>query len=389
MGRLAEKQQRQAEIEARYLETLRKSNAQKQKKGPKRLPVSSLTNQLVWVDKEFEVRPLEAYPNRSYNQDKQVVGLIRHLYVKYSCPYWMYDVLRKDFKQPYPKMHETYRAWFLALAQGRSFTKMAKPYMNAKEAYYFLNAPYTEIHKNFWWARLKHAGVDERQAKQLIERIFGSYFFNHPDDVLDEDGRLAEVVTFYANHGRALDKQDFDAVTDFVAWKLRNDVEFRFKGRTSTSMIGLSNEWHHMMQKAKLGKHVQWKSMNVKDWEYIDNHYIWQVQELCDNKELANEGRKQKHCVFSYVSACVSGTCHIFSMRGYYKKTIGVDDEGNSIYTPGDEQYRVTIEVRGGRSVVQARCSVNRMPDNHEAGMLKRWAAENGIYIENYALRRW
>jgi hypothetical protein len=47
MGRLAEKQQRQAEIEARYLETLRKSNAQKQKKGPKRLPVSSLTNQLV------------------------------------------------------------------------------------------------------------------------------------------------------------------------------------------------------------------------------------------------------------------------------------------------------------------------------------------------------
>jgi hypothetical protein len=210
-----------------------------------KIKISSLTNQLVWVDKEFEVRPLEAYPNRSYNQDKQVVGLIRHLYVKYSCPYWMYDVLRKDFKQPYPKMHETYRAWFLALAQGRSFTKMVKPYMNAKEAYYFLNAPYTEIHKNFWWARLKHAGVDERQAKQLIERIFGSYFFNHPDDVLDEDGRLAEVVTFYANHGRALDKQDFDAVTDFVAWKLRNDVEFRFKGRTSTSMIGLSNEWHH------------------------------------------------------------------------------------------------------------------------------------------------
>jgi hypothetical protein len=379
-----ERQEHQRKIEEKYALTLRTANEKKAKKEPKRQPVDVLKDKVITdVTYDHVIRPPETYLNRSYNQDKQIVGLIRHLFVKYPTPSFLYEVCRKDYKPKMKKFHADYILWFLALAQGKSFTKLVKPYMTSKEAYHFLSAPYTEVHENVWWAKLKTADIPAGVAHRLIERVFKSQSFD------DKSGRLAELIVFYAHYHQDMDKGTLDAVNDFVVWKLHNDNDFRFKGRTASSMIKLSNEWHELMQKAKLGKYIVWNGLGIPDWTHYEKQEIWTMEELLDNKELANEGRKQKHCVFSYVNQCAAGTCNIFSLRGWSKGHFGNDEEGEPIYRPVSEFYRITVEVRN-REVVQVKGALNRAATSRELDMLKMWAGEKGLTISQYALsRRW
>lgn len=186
-----ERQEKQREFEEKYAKTLKMT---KIKKAPKRKSVDFLASEITEIIYDYRIRPLETYPNRSYNPEKQIYGLIKHLYVKYPVPDFLYDVCRKDYKAKHPKMHPDYLLWFLALAQGQSFPKLAKPYMTAKEAHCFLSGPYNEIHMNVWWAKLKVAGIPSSVVDKLIERVFKNLFF------VDESGRLNELVTFYALH---------------------------------------------------------------------------------------------------------------------------------------------------------------------------------------------
>jgi len=368
-----ERQEREREINERYALTLQNANKKKEKRQSKRQSVDVLRNKIVTdLTSEYIIRPLESYPNRSYNADKQVHGLIRHLFVKYPVPRFLYDVCRKDYKPKHPKMHADYLMWFLALAQGQSFTKLVKPYMTAKEAHCFLSAPYETVHENVWWAKLKSAGVPQQLIGKLIDRIFNNYFF------VDETGRLSEVIVFYAHYHADMDKHTFGEVTDFIAWKLRNDREFRFKGRTASSMVKLANEWQVLMQKAKIDHSVEWTGMGIKPWKHMVKSSIWTMQELLTNKELLNEGRKQRHCVYSYVQSCADGRCSIFSLREYHKTPNGKDEDDNTIWVPYGELERITVEVRN-RSVVQVQKRLNTPPEPREIEVLRQWAGDNGI----------
>src|SRR5439155_10635260 len=140
--------------------------------------------------------------------------------------------------------------------------KLVKSYMTSKEAFLFLSTPTANpIHENVWWAKMKAAGLPVNVIEKLIERIFSHYFFDDPH------GRLAEIIPFYARFHQDMNKVTFGEVTDFLAWKLRHDPAFRLKGRTISSVIRLTNEWHVLMQKARLGHSVEWKGLSLPDWE--------------------------------------------------------------------------------------------------------------------------
>lgn len=373
---LKEKQQRQKEIDEKYFNALKTAKKEiKVNKKPKKLDINLLASWLVLdITDGHIIRPISTYPNRSYNADKQMQGLIRHLYVKYPTPIFLYEVCKKGYKAKHPEMHADYLLWFLALAQGKSFTKLAKPYMTAKECHYFLSAPYGEIHNNVWWAKLKAAGIPANVSDGLIDKIFKNQFF------VDPTNRLNELIVFYAHHHQEMDKTTLGEVNDYINWVLVNEPEFRFKGRTAASMINLSNEWHRLMQKAKLGKFVEWDTMNIPSWTFVDKHSMWTMDELVNNKELANEGRKQKHCVYGYVSQCINGNCNIFSLREHSKECVGVDDDEKPIYQPCSELNRITVEIRN-RSVVQVRGHLNRSIESRERNILRIWCCEKGITI--------
>jgi hypothetical protein len=101
--------------------------------------------------------------------------------------------------------------------------------------------------------------------------------------------------------------------------------------------------------------------------------------ELRNNRELLNEGRKQKHCVYSYVQWCMAGRSAIFSLRGYSKRVAGYTPEGQILWEKENELTRVTIEVNHQRAVVQVRGPLNRQPFQEEKYILRLWAGEKGL----------
>ncbi len=304
-----------------------------------------------------------------------MIGLVNHMFVRYPVPYFLYQACLPG-DENFAFMKEVYRQWFVTLAQGGSFSKLVKGLMTSKEAFVFLNAPSTNhIHENVWWAKMKLAGLPKGVAEKLISKIFTNHFFDDPD------GRLAEAINFYAKFHGEMDKQTFDEITDFAAWTLRNNREFRFKGRTVASMVALSNEWHIEIQKADIGKYTEWPGLGIPKWDYIEKAQEWEVVELLSNQAIVNEGRKQKHCVASYVNWCIDGYCSIFSLRCYSHSMTHYDEDGVAVYNRLRELRRVTIEVGNNRTVRQIRGVLNRQPTDEEKLILRLWAGEKGLSI--------
>ena len=322
------------------------------------------------------LRPAWTYVPRSYNLDRQIAGLVNHMYVRYPVPGFLYRCCRKGTGDPFECMHDMYRMWLVCLAQGGSFPKLVKCVMTSREAYVFLGAPAGNlIHENVWWAKMRVAGIPTGTAEKLIERVFAHYFFDDPN------GRLAEAIQFFARYCGEMDKVTFGEITDFIAWKLRNDRGFSLKGRTLSSVIKLTNEWQVLMQKAKLGHSVEWKGLSIPDWEFEAKDRIWTVQELRNNRELMNEGRKQKHCVYSYVHWCVAGRSAIFSLRSYRKIVKDYTEVGMVVWDKSLEQTRITIEVNSSRVIVQVRGPLNSPPTDEERKALRLWAGEKGLIL--------
>lgn len=390
-GTLKERKRREAEREAAILRALagRKSALAevKREKRRKKKSAGELLARLSLKGMYGSVlRPADTYIPRSHNLDRQIMGLIDHLFVQYPVPPFLYQACLADTtataargpqqEDEFARRNGVYKQWFLTLAQGGSFTKLVKGDMTSREAVTFLRAPWgRKIHENVWWAKMTVAGLPESVIGRLLDRIFTNYLFDDPD------GRLAEAIHFYARSHQALDRNSFDEVTDFLADRLRHDHQFRLKGRTASSVVRLSNEWHLQMQRAKLGKHIQWDGLRIADWAYEDKTEVWEVIELRNNKELVNEGRKQKHCVYSYVPQCVNGRSAIFSLRAWRKVAADYDAEGKPVWDRTLETRRVTIEVSASRSVVQVRGPLNRAPAPEERDVLRRWAGEKGITL--------
>ena len=219
------------------------------------------------------------------------------------------------------------------------------------------------------------AGVPRPLISMLIDRIFT----NHPPD--DPDGRLAEAILFYARKHSELTQNSLNEVTDFLAHTLRHDPQFRMAGRTAASTVKLSSAWHLQMQQAKLGTHIRWEGLGLTEWTHETKAEVWFVTELKDNKELVNEGRKQKHCVYSYVHRCVEGRSHIFSLRACRKIVADYTPEGWPVWSREFETRRITVEINSSRGVVQVRGPLNRAALPEEREVLRRWAGEKGITL--------
>jgi hypothetical protein len=136
------------------------------------------------------------------------------------------------------------------------------------------------------------------------------------------------------------------------------------------------------MQKARLGARVEWKGFGYPEWLLEEKNRVWVIQELRNNHELMNEGRKQRHCVYSYVHWCSIGRSSIFSMRVYRKVVAGYLDDGPLIWDRSYELDRITIEVSSRRTIVQVRGLQNRSATQDEKKILREWAGEKGFTIQ-------
>jgi hypothetical protein len=97
----------------------------------------------------------------------------------------------------------------------------------------------------------------------------------------------------------------------------------------------------------------------------------WTICELLSTRALYLEGEAMRHCVASYGEDCITRRSSIWSMQLANQRG----------------QYRaLTIEVDlPTRTICQMSGKCNRMATDRELGIVKQWAAAEGLKISEFA----
>lgn len=154
---------------------------------------------------------------------------------------------------------------------------------------------------------------------------------------------------------------------------IRTYDDFEYKKMLSGGIgrvVHASDIWHDAMKMVSVGKNVIWENKNYSIvMQEKDDGTIKEViafEELCSATELATEGRKQSHCVYSYVRRCINGSTSIVSLR---KIVVGLT------ITP-----MVTIEINNDlKRIVQVRGKANREATNFEKLLVQKFATIKGL----------
>jgi hypothetical protein len=333
---------------------------------------------------QFALRSVDTFRSRHYNLSRQVLRLIDHVFCYYQVPHFLYRAMlsREGLALVFGLEHEEeeiwresgkrrFVRWFAVAAQGGSLAKEMKGILTKKEVHWFLKAPdLNSIRSNLFWAKCAATGIPLTTCQFLTEQL-GS-----KEQQRNLGARTEDLIRFYAAECQDLRGNDLKEITDFVRAMIW-EASFSFKGRTHSSMVKLSNEWHQSIYSTKVTTNRSW-SQTFAPWLHKRKDHCVQVVELISSRALADEGRKQRHCVFSYEQDCIRNSSKIVSMR-WIGPTEGLMHEAEIL-------NRVTIEVDlKSRAIVQIRGRCNRSADEHEMKVIRVWAGDHGLKIEDWA----
>ena len=313
----------------------------------------------VFINPKLYIRSPEEWKSKSYNIEKQKIDFIKWIYCKYKVPSFMFTLLDGSTTSNYEK--EIYFKWFICIAQGGSFYKLTKDVFTKKEAHTFLNISNNkEVRYNIWLAKCITIGLETKLSNVLVNKLnlrnYESNYFN-------------EVIAFFKRYEKDIDCNTIADVTDFLLTK-SNDKDFSLKGRTISSVIRLTNEWHIELNKLKDGSQYTWVGLDIptSTWRFpkLEND-IWEIRQLTTSKQLRHEGKVMHHCVASYAYSCSKGLSTIFTMEHY-----------NAI--ENKQEKCVTIEVSmSTKRIVQVRRRLNKPPTATENKIISKWAFKYGL----------
>jgi hypothetical protein len=357
--------------------------AKRDSKRKKKTPVELLEYVAFANDQMIEsrLRDPERYVPRSHNIGKQVRGFIDHLFVKYPVPEFMYRAFCEERSEKIDSLRERHQQWFLDLARGGSFPKLVKGTMTSREAALFLKAPVElKIHQNVWWAKLIAAGVPRAMACTLAQGVLN---WKVPGAHEPQDDQM---IAFFGRFHAQINEKQFDQLTSFLAWKLRDKDPIHLNGRTPQSVLRLAAEWRRLHNDETYGTFIAWPGLGYSPWRIVNKSTILDIAELRTNRELMEEGRKQRNCVFIYTRDCAKEISAIFSLRAYSGHTARtLDGQQGSVLEKVNELYRITIEVDMiDRTVNQIKARFNTEPTADQRSVIDLWAKQNGLKWSKY-----
>lgn len=364
--------------EARIAEALAKHRLSQPDRQQTKRPGSEKLQRYIDPDalQNNTIREIQQFRSATYNPSRRLKEFVDHLFVRYPVPLFLYrSVLTEEgwrvlaqSDQPIEPLSPWEQEVFLAAAQGRSVADIFAGKLTRKETHWFLNAPdeHTSL-RNVVWARLVTAGAKPEDATFLVSRLCVG------DTVALIGERIVEIGAFFAVYGTEMSSAQRINVADYLRAAFR-DPKFTLKGRTLGSVIELCELWH-ITDLAGNGR-VPFKTWTPVFglWETEFRGQTVRVVELTNSRALAEEGRAQRHCVYTYMDWCEDGYRAIVSLRW-------IDSE------PGRRAKvtkRLTIEV-GLRTkrIVQVRGMSNRTPDDEEMKVLKQWMRSQGVTLRS------
>lgn len=330
-----------------------------------------LTMNLFWIQE------ITTWEWKSRNTYKQLKSLVEHLFCEYEVPEFL-------FQSWTDKTHNYKHVdWFLHIASGLSAKKLYQFPIKAtnKMLHEFINTPFPgySIDDAVRRAQVIGLGGDERLANAILMSRLRHNFQNNefwttvihffigiPMLNIDEVGTIIDFINekkFVAKHVIVNGKRLYQP-------EMPN---FTIKGRNIQTLIDDTHAWHRELRKHnKADMSAEWLGTGMEPFVLEEgikdkkSFKLYEVVEITSAKELHKEGSTMHHCVFSYLSSCIKGTCFIFSLRLF----------GASL---------VTIEVRENRAV-QIRGEYNKRPDQKALSIINAWANKENIQITSYAI---
>lgn len=336
----------------------------------------------------FWIRDISTWEWESRNTYKQIKSLVEHLFCEYKIPEFMFQTWTDKNSQ------SKHFDWFLHLALGGSARELHKfpiP-ITKKMAHEFINTPFPgySIDDAVRRSQVLSMGGDVRLADAImmsrLRHDFShndfwttviQFFIGIPMLNLDEVGTVLD----YINEKKFVPQR---TVINGVVTNIPENPGFSMKGRNITTLIRDTHAWHKELRQlrrqaganALVGKSYKpdltskWSRSRVNTFNLTEGknekRKVWQLVEITNAADLYDEGKNMRHCVYSYLSSCISGKCSIFSLRLF-------------------DISMVTIEVRDGRAV-QIRGQSNKRPGDKELAIINEWAKKESIGITNYAV---
>jgi hypothetical protein len=341
----------------------------------------------------------ERWKCHSFNEEKQYIEFFKLFIYPYYVPKPLlltavmqkqhyFDESGKQHKSLDYDLIQLCRKWLCDIASGESFCKKNKEYFTKLEAHFFLTSKIKYIDAQsilhiFFEAKCKARNMPD-SLSMIIIRVFTIKFeqcFNSGIVTV-----FLDLIARYKDYN--IGEGELGDVCDFILSEITKQKEshgtlapFSCSGRTISSVIALANEWHAQVQREaaiiaelqanedrkKSCPKEKWDGLSIYNFAFENDEYRWTIKQLCNLKNLINEGREMRHCVASYASRCSNKSVGIFNVSGTYKKNASFDK-------------RATVEVRAvDRSIVQIKGKCNVRVDTITLNVIRRWAQNNNL----------
>jgi len=344
--------------------------------------MASLANVSFWSSKW--IRKPEEWKPKSYNFERQLASLVRHLLAEYYVPLFMDKIWLNDRYGCHVKKTELlYQEWWIHIGMGgniRKATNFPIPYTKKMAIHFLKCPPETDIVEAIRIGQVIGLGGSKRLANAITNSLHKNSF---GDDEIEKFWR--SVIYFFVNNPM-LDLVHIQSIIDYIYSQkyvaegthivngmVRNlgppHPNFSMKGRTVRSLLKNVNDWHRQLRKYKGKKYKEWSSCGVPGFEFITgkkhDQKIWKILEITNSKWLHKEGKDMRHCVFSYEASCAKGISAIYSLTR--ESVNGIDS-------------RLTIEIDPiDRRIHQMRMKCNAFPTPEILNIVKKWAIKRKL----------
>lgn len=331
-----------------------------------------------WMTSLPLVRPVSSWKPRGKSRDTLFRSLCDHLLAKYPVPALCWNAFFDQDNAPVltPLVGHVAAGGSLHAYAKESFPvpltrAMCHELLRTPAEHGFVPAlRRVQIHASGGDRHLFNAFMTTEQAKRLTTREHEAFW---------------QTVLHWFAQNPMLEPGQVGPLIDFIAAKRRESADFSMKGRSVLAMMRGLREWHGNLHVAKNFRDETFNPSGFPGASFSDYqrkepdgsvvHETWSVREVLTAKELLEEGRRMKHCVYSYSHSILSGGTSIWQL-------VMQDGEGPTGYWA-----MLTVQVSNQtRTIVQARGQYNKLPDHRSHAVLIRWANQAGLTVN---LGRW
>jgi len=373
--------QRNLEFQKKLKEEKKEHKLKKKRKKGK-MSYLDMPNFLIFeeINQNFEFSDKTIFKSKSYNEDKQIKEYFSLVYFKYTPPLFMVNEIVKATNNALKRKFEAHSLkniktifngislfdLYASIAKGESLKEILIDFLNKKEIHFFTTSKKETM---------MEAAIEAKMLFMKIDISFIDFIINFSKNRVSEDGfnsYITALISFVHREEKNItDMNKFSEILDYMYHYtgLAGGRLTHFKDNTKKSyrrLVEESDQWHIEMMFMKNIKSLEWEKV-FEDWYYEKNkENIYFIEEITTTKRLSSEGRRMKHCVFSYAQSCSKGYSSILSLSH-------------------NDELLLTIEVnKRTNTVVQAKGKLNRAATNSELYLLDEFAKKNNLKISKY-----